>query len=106
MTTIDYSRIKTVQNVSESDDVTSPPHVYFGPKDPNTGKMLKEPPFTYAKYPKFLYQVNKDGIEATLVNTAADEASLEGKWIANLADVGIYTAPSFEQTQEMKAKKK
>lgn len=105
MIDIDYSAVKP----PEADKTTAwgkaPKHVYFGPRDAN-GEMLPEPASTYAKFPRFMYAKKDNGLAARVVASQAEQDALGAEWKESPAEHGIFTAPSFEQMQDVTSEKR
>lgn len=78
-----------------------PRHVYFGPKDPNTGQMAEEPEYTHQEYPKTLYKLDGDVIRALIVANAGEQSHLGAGWEQTPAAFGVLTAPSHDQLMAM-----
>jgi hypothetical protein len=76
-----------------------PRHVYFGPKDPQTGEMLDEPVYVHQEYPRAYYAKSEDGqkIIARLVYSDEDRDTLPSGWVKMPGDLGFIGAPSIEQ---------
>lgn len=100
---IDYSGIKE-QPVGISKTRWKPPkHVYFGPKDPDTGEMLPEPEYEYKEYPRMMYMREGRKVRAILVNDDEEkEVALKDGFKLSPGECGLITAPSFEQVQAAK----
>lgn len=97
---IDYSGISVPVGELDITDWEPPIHKYFGPKNPKTGKMEKEPIYSYIEFPRMMYGKPKEGgpIVARIVNTTAEKEDLLAKnWALTPADFGYIGAPSFEQ---------
>lgn len=81
------------------------PHVYYGPKDPETGQMV-EPTYTHQEYPKMLYLADEEAESGFVHKTAKDEAehkALEEQgYVEDLASLDIVTCPSTEQIEAAK----
>ena len=103
MIEIDYSGIEQHSGVQPT-NWKSPRHVYFGPKDPNTGQMQDEPVYTHQEFPRMLYRKKPDGvIAAGIVKNAEEMATMiEQGWETTPAAFGLVTAPSFDQVQAAK----
>lgn len=102
---IDYTGVTPVSPSKAIDDAWEPPrHVYFGPKDPNTGRMAKEPVYVHQQWPMFLYRKNGERVQATVVNSPAQRQALGTDWHDTPEKLGMITAPSFEQLQEAREK--
>lgn len=109
---IDYSAIPSPATTQQT-AWKAPRHVYFGPKDPNTGQMADEPVYVRTpgdpaqEFPRMLYKLDGEKITASLVN-GEDELTkaLSEGWKKSPADLGHYNAPSFEQAQAAKLKVK
>lgn len=69
-------------------------HVYFGPKDPNTGEMMEEPLYVHQEFPKTLYRDDGDGgFETVVAVSAAEVESLGKEWVDSPAKLGFVTHP-------------
>lgn len=101
-TKFDYSEVQALE-VNPGADAWEPPrHVYFGPKDPSTGKMAKEPVYRHQPFPALMYRKREDGvIGARQVNNESERSQAIA---AGFADTpGVITAPSREQILAMEA---
>lgn len=99
---IDYSEIP-VQETSVSDDSwEAPRHVYFGKKDPNTGKMEKEPVYRHQPFPEVMYRKREDGsIQARQVDGPVEQrAAVAAGFVSGLTALGVVTCPSRDQVLE------
>jgi hypothetical protein len=101
---IDYSGIAQPASQAAQEDWEPPVHKYFGKKLPN-GKTEKEPVYSYQEYPRMMYGMRDGKIRAAIVNSDAERAALGENWATTPAAFGHYTAPSFEQVQEMRLAK-
>ena len=104
MVDIDYSAVPTT-TPTQTPWTKAPKHVYFG-KRTESGEMEAEPAYTYAPYPAFRYAKSGAGFKAVIVANQEESDALGPDWVDTVAKFGAYTAPSFEQMQETKAKKK
>jgi hypothetical protein len=81
----------------------APRHVYFGPKDPETGQMADEPVYAHQDYPRHMYAAKDGGgVRAIQVNSKDEEDALGEEWHYSPAKFGVLTAPSIEQLQAAK----
>jgi hypothetical protein len=98
---IDYSGIKQ-DEVAVPSSWRPPRHVYFGKRDPNTGVMDEEPAYVHQEFPRMIYQKRASRIVADVVTTQhqLDERLSDG-WVKTPGELGLLTAPSFEQWQAM-----
>lgn len=97
---IDYSLIpETVDQKSE--DWDPPRHVFFGSRDPVTGKMSKEPVYTHKSLPAMLYRMEGGLLRAQVAQDEPDlKRLLAAGWSGDLASLGVITAPSRAQIEE------
>jgi hypothetical protein len=109
MAEFDISGIPQPQPV-QRDSWRAPRHVYFGPRDPVTGDLAPEPTLNtghgpYIPYPKHVYRKKADGnLQVRQVNSDAEWESLGRKeWKSSPAELGVITAPSWEQNQAAQA---
>ncbi len=102
---IDYSEIAPVTDVASSQEDWEPPRkVFFGKKD-SRGKMEKEPVYIHQEFPRMIYKQEPDRVVANIVNNEQEkQARLADGYVLTLGELGIITAPSYEQILEMKAK--
>lgn len=105
---IDYSGIAPQQVTTDPQQWEPPRHVFFGRKDPNTGRMAPEPASNMGhgprnQFPSLLYRKEGESLKATLVNSEAElKAALDAGYVDSPAKFGVVSAPSFEQIQEAK----
>ena len=85
----------------------APEKVYFGKKDLRTGKIeRKEPPYVYQEFPLMLYGVQEGRVRAITVHDEAErDAKLTAGFARTPAAFGLITAPTLEQTLEMRRAK-
>lgn len=96
---IDYGQIQEQPGTTKAvESWEPPPHKYFGPKDPQTGKVLPEPVYSYKPYPALVYKKDGEKIQAKMIRTEAERKSLGAEWRDSPKDFGVVTAPSFDQT--------
>jgi hypothetical protein len=77
------------------------PHVYFGPKDPETGEMLPEPIYEHREFPKVLYTLEGGTVHGIQVDSQEEVDALPaGKYFYTPAVFGLVTAPTFEQSRQ------
>lgn len=95
---IDYSAI-TPAPASKATGWKPPRHVYFGPKDPDTGELASEPVYTFQEFPKMLYKQADGKLSASIANNQAEfDAMTADGCKESPAEFGIVTAPSYEQS--------
>lgn len=94
---IDYSEVPQAPATTQSRWIP-PRHVYFGPKDAETGQMLPEPHYEHQDFPCFLYKQENGKTKARIVKNADEKTALSADgWAATPAAFGVVTTPSFEQ---------
>lgn len=82
----------------------APRHVYFGPRDQNTGRMAQEPVYTHKSFPAMLYKKAGGRVVVQIAQGQADMDRMKNEgFTPNLAELGIITAPSHDQIQALKA---
>jgi hypothetical protein len=101
--TIDFTAIEQPSTGQSPDEWDPPRHVYFGKKDPQTGKMAKEPVYKYQPFPAMLYGMTDGKLRAVVVNNEAEKAKYPG-FTDTPADFGYIGAPTFEEALAIKAK--
>jgi len=103
---IDYSGITPARDNLEA-DWEAPEQVFFGKKDPRTGKIeRKPPPYVYQEFPLMLYGRVEGRVRAVVVNAEAErDARLADGFVRNPAELGIVTCPTLEQTLAMRRAK-
>lgn len=100
MAEIDYSAIPPAPAATQPSGWKPPRHVYFGPKDKDTGTMLDEPVYVHQEYPKMLYKMEGDRLLGAIVNSASERVARGDAWKESPADFGVFTAPSYQQMLE------
>lgn len=101
---IDYSAIPQTHVTTTQEDWEPPVHKFFGKKDPQTGKMEKEPTYYHQEYPRVIYKLKEDGKpKAVVVNSDQEFTAMGEGWTKSLSELGVITCPSFEQRLEMQA---
>lgn len=97
---IDYGSIQ--EPVVSVDEWEPPRHVFFGPKNPATGKKMLEPVYVHQKAPAMLYRKDGEQLRANIAQTESDIASMKAAgWTDDLASLGVVTAPSRDQLEAM-----
>ena len=67
--------------------------------------MEERPIYVHQEYPRMMYKVIDGVIVADLVHDDTSKTlRLGAGWVKNVAELGLLTAPSFEQLLEMKQK--
>jgi hypothetical protein len=99
---IDYSNIPSPSSTPAEETWEPPPHKYFGPKDPKTGKRLPEPVYVHQEFPRTMYAKQGEKIIARLVRSQEEVEALGQDWKKTPGELGYIGAPSFEQAQAMK----
>jgi len=83
-------------------------HVYFGPKDPETGEPAEEPVYVHQEYPRTLYHPDWPGFPRegkVFDDEAAVTAALADGWVRNPADADAITEPSQDQLRAIEEAK-
>jgi hypothetical protein len=75
-------------------------HVYFGPKDPNTGEMLPEPVYEYQEYPRDLYALVKGELTVITIKSDEEYAALPPGWVKNPLELGVETCPGAQSARK------
>lgn len=100
---IDDSEIKEVPSFKPS-RWAPPRHVYFGPKDPDTGEPLPEPTYVYKEFPLMLYKLEGRKLKVVVAKDGDEKGDRIGQgYRLSPADWGIVTCPSFDQLIEIRA---
>jgi hypothetical protein len=102
---IDYSAVPQTHVVTSQEDWEPPVHKFFGKKDPQTGKMEKEPTYYHQEYPRLMYNKIDDKIVARLVRDEKEKIALGEGWETTAAKFGYLSCPSFEEHLEIMAAK-
>lgn len=77
------------------------PHVYFGPKDPETGEPLPEPVYEHQEFPKVMYTLENGQPRGIQVDSLEQLDALDpAKWFDTPAKFGLITAPTFDQSRQ------
>ena len=81
----------------------APRHVYFGPRDPETGDMAEEPVYQHQEYPRLMYRLDAESgkIRAQMVNSSGEQAQLGEGWVKTPGELGYIGAPTLEDTFRM-----
>jgi len=95
---IDYSAVPPQPATTAPQQWRPPRHVYFGPKDLQTGQMQDEPAYVHVEWPRMMYRKDNGKVIARIVNSPVEFNALEQSgWEKTLEAVGIINAPSQEQ---------
>ena len=100
---IDFSAVTPPRDALEA-NWEAPEAVYFGKRDPRTGKVeRKPPPYVYQEFPLMLYGRVEGKVRALVVHDEAGrDAKLGEGFVRNLSELGIVTCPTLEETLAMK----
>ena len=100
---LDFSDLVIPPTGTAETDYEPPRHVFFGKKDPNTGKMAKEPVYVHQEFPKMLYKAEDGRIRVTQVDSdRSAKVHLKDGWSESPEEFGLITAPSQEQILDAK----
>lgn len=75
----------------------APRHVYFGPKDKDTGEPMEEPVYEYKEYPRVVYHADMGAMD---VNSDEELKALGEGW--QKAPIGGPHAPSQDELRAQK----
>lgn len=103
---IDYSGVTPPRDNLEA-NWDPPEAVFFGKKNPATGKIeRKPPPYVYQEFPLMLYGRIEGKVRAVVVRDEAErDARLGDGFVRNPSELGIITCPTLEQTLAMRRAK-
>lgn len=100
---LDFSDLVAPPTGTAEADYEPPRHVFFGKKDPSTGKMAKEPVYVHQAYPKMLFKLESGRIRVTIVDAErAHKIHQKDGWAESPAEFGYIGAPSQEQILDAK----
>ena len=100
---LDFSDLVAPPTGTAEADYEPPRHVFFGKKDPGTGKMAKEPVYVHQSFPKMLYKLEAGRIRVTLVDSdRAYKVHQKDGWADSPEEFGYIGAPSQEQILDAK----
>jgi hypothetical protein len=88
------------QETSVTKKWRKPARVFFDAKDAD-GNLPEFPKYKHQDYPKAVYALRGESVKVMIVQDAAEHAQLnaKGEWKENPAEVGLLTAPSWDQIQ-------